>query len=177
MSSRQETLARAVESSRELFVRFLAGFDEVNRTRQVPNLPNHAVWTLGHLALTMHRAAEKIDGQSLPENGFRVGEASTDFFDTESICFDSIPTDDPSRYPSLQRASAIFDAACARLAEAARSSSDATLDQELKWGSIGVSVKAADLIIRNVFHNGTHAGQLVDLRRALSLPSVIQPRP
>lgn len=64
--SRAEHLAAALESTRPLLTRFLAGFDEANRTRQPTNLPNHVVWTLGHLALTMLRTADRIRGFDAP---------------------------------------------------------------------------------------------------------------
>ena len=38
------------------------------------------------------------------------------------------------------------------------------------WG--GQKVTRARLICRVVFHNGTHAGQILDLRRALGMPKL-----
>ena len=55
-----DEIADAIGSTSVLLDRYLNGFDDTNHTRQAPNLPNHVAWVLGHLALTMHRAAERI---------------------------------------------------------------------------------------------------------------------
>jgi hypothetical protein len=172
--NQQETLAGAVRSSRDLFLRFLAGFDESNRTRTAPALPNHVAWNLGHCALVMHRGAERLDGAPLPAEDFVTGDGTAgdaDHFDTESVSFGSAPADVPDEYPTLVRARAIFVTACDRLEAAARDASDAALQKTAPWG--GGAIANGDLVVRMCFHNGTHAGQLTDLRRALGLGSVI----
>ena len=63
----RETIAETALMARELMPRFFAGFDENNRTRQAPNLPNHLVWTLGHaalfLAMTCHQLGDSQQAQ------------------------------------------------------------------------------------------------------------------
>lgn len=171
--TRGEMLARTVCDSGELLRRYLAGFDDSNCTTQAPGLPNHVAWCLGHCALTMHRAAERLDGQALPEADFieRADRGDARRFGTESVSFDSQPTDDPQRYPGLARSTAIFNAACERLAHAARTIEDSRLDQTARWGR--AETPLCSLISRMVFHNGTHCGQIVDLRRALRLGSIL----
>ena len=173
--TRQQMLADGILATVPLVTRFLAGITEDNRTTQVPNLPNHVAWTLGHLALYLNRTAERLDRTPLSESDFITcdGAAGTqERFDTESSCFGSTPVDNPDIYPTLARATQIFESACNHLAAAAKQASDATLDQEIKWGSAQITLAA--LTQRMIFHNGLHAGQLTDLRRALSLESVIQ---
>ncbi|MFG0326337.1 MAG: DinB family protein [Phycisphaerales bacterium JB037] len=167
------TLARAVRTSSPLLLRFLGGFDESNRTTQAPGLPNHAAWTLGHLALTLHRAAERLDGSGLPERDFIAGAAAGDAerFGSESVAFGSRPVDEPGRYPSLERSRAIFEGAVDRLANGIGTSSRERLAQSEPWGRAETTM--GDLIVRMIVHNGTHAGQLADLRRALGMPPVI----
>ncbi len=58
------------------------------------------------------------------------------------------------------------------LLEAIRSAGDAGLARPVQWG--GSTITARDLAMRMVFHNGTHCGQLVDLRRALGLGPAIR---
>jgi hypothetical protein len=172
--SRTETLIAAVETSRETVHRFLVGFDEVNRTRQAPGMPNHAAWTLGHLALTLHRCAERVDGVDLPAADFLTGDGhagTAERYDTESICFNSQPADEPDHYPALQCGAAIFNAACDRLIATVRGATDAQLDAEIQWFSGSMSM--FDLLLRVTFHNALHAGQLVDLRRGLGLAPTI----
>lgn len=175
--SRQETLAEVIRSTKALLIRYLAGFTNENRTKQAVNLPNHAVWCLGHCALTMNRMAERFDGQSLPASDFIMGDgASGDArrFDTESVCFGSEPIDDLDRYPALERGVEIYESACDRFAAAIRAAPDEKLDESIPWHDGDMTL--SQLVMRICFHNGTHAGQLTDLRRALSFDRVIMPR-
>ncbi len=171
----QDVLANGVVASKDLLTRFLAGFNEENRTRQEANLPNHVVWTLGHLALTLNRVAERIDGGALPESDFLTGDGASGTasrYDTESVCFGSQPVGDGARYPTLARGVEIYQAACDRLADAVRSAETATLDREIPWH--GGEITLWSLVHRVTFHNGAHAGQITDLRRALELERVMQ---
>lgn len=175
--TQQETLARAVEASQAYLTRFLAGFNEASRTRQAPSLPNHAIWTLGHCALTMNRLAHNyLGGESLRESDFVTGDGNAGDsyrFDTESVSFGSQPADKPDIYPTLARGREVFESACTRLAAAVRSVDDAKLAAVMEWH--GTSYPTWSLVLRVCFHNATHAGQLTDLRRALGLAHVIKP--
>ena len=169
-----EMLAEVVLGSKSLMTRFLAGFDDRNRTSQAPSLPNHVVWCLGHCALTMHRVAERIDGASIPETDFVTGDGGAgddQRFDTESVCFGSEPVDDARRYPAFARAVQIFEAAGDHLAGAVRGADEATLNRDIPWGAAAIPLWR--LAIRVTFHNGVHGGQITDLRRALGLEKVI----
>jgi hypothetical protein len=172
----QDLLAESIISSRDLLARFLEGFDDANRTKQARDLPGHVAWILGHCALTMHSVAEHCDSRPLPESDFITGDGragGADRFDTESICFDSTPVDEPDRYPAMARCRAIFEAACDRLADSVRSASDKELDTMVAW-ALG-EIPLWKLVLRIAFHNGTHTGQIIDLRRALGLDRVIKP--
>ena len=79
--------------------------------------------------------------------------------------------DDPKLYPTHERSVAIFDTAVQRLVNAIRRADDAKLEMLVAWG--GGQVKLWSLAIRMVFHNGTHCGQLADLRRALGMQRII----
>lgn len=168
----QDVIAEAVDASRTQMFRYLAGFDESNRTRQAPSLPNHAAWVLGHCALTMHRVAEKLDAGPLPSGDFIAsatqGDASR--FATESVSFGSTPTDQPSHFPSLERSKAIYVAAIERLMAAVRAASDAKLQEVIPWGPVQLPLYQA--AIRMAMHNGMHIGQLANLRRALGFKSI-----
>ena len=173
MTSRQEIFASGVVESRDLLCRYLKGFDDSNHTKQAANLPNHVAWTLGHVSMVMNRVAEKLDGQPMPPESFVKGDGSAggrERYDTESISFNSKPLDDSSRYPTFSRCTQIFDASVDRLAAALRRAADAQLDTSTRWGAGETTI--ANLAIRMVFHNGTHTGQLADLRRALKMGSI-----
>ena len=168
-------LAEFILSTKPFFVRFIDGFDDSTCTLQGENLPNHVAWSLGHCALTMNRAAERFDNKPLPETDFIMGDGTngdSSRFDTESVCFDSMPTPDPSYWPRLPRATEIYESACDRFAESVRIATDAKLDEMIDFH--GNELPLYTLIMRLCFHNGTHAGQIIDLRRALSMQRVIK---
>ena len=175
---RGELLAHNVLNAQTLFERFLAGFDESNRTTQAPSLPNHLAWTLGHLAITAQRGAHRVlghdDPQPLPADAFVEGDrGNATQYATESVSFGSQPTDDPDAYPSIERGLGVMHDAHEALADALRNANDDALDRETPWGAGTLTV--SDLALRMGFHVGTHTGQIVDLRRALGFGSVLQP--
>lgn len=172
-------LAHNVLHCQTLFERFLVGFTDDTRTRQAPALPNHVAWTLGHLGLTARRCAERVGGRdepgALPPVDFVMGDrGDARRFGIESVAFASTPTDDADRYPSLKRSLEIMRDAHAALADALRAAGDEALARETPWGAGRTTV--SDLALRMGFHIGTHAGQIVDLRRALGLgPALARP--
>jgi len=177
MTLRADAFADSILATMPLFTRFLAGFDEDSRTLQSPGMPNHVIWTLGHLAVTMHRVAAYFDDGPMPESDFTTGDGTAgdaQRFDTESVCIGSVPSTDGSIYPSLERGRIIFEQACQRFAKAVRSAGDATLDETIDWHDGPLALWS--LVSRVCFHNGTHAGQLIDLRRALGMQPVIVPK-
>ena len=174
MLNAKDVLAEGVLSCRDLLKRFLAGFDDDNRTRQADGLPNHLVWTLGHVSLYFHRTAERIDGRPLPEADFFAGDGKggdAERYDTGTISFNSAPADESDRYPRLARGLAVFDGACGRLADAVRGAEAETLEQTVEWA--GSELPLWGLVQRVTFHCGCHTGQIMDLRRALGLGRVI----
>lgn len=172
MSLRQNMLADAIIAGKALVIRFLPGFDDSNHTRQATGLPNHLAWCLGHLALTMARTAERLDGVPPAESDFIAGtRGDRERFGIESVSFNSTPADDPGNYPTFARCVQIFENACDRLAAAARAASDSKLDSMTKWGATDIPLWNA--VARMLFHNGTHTGQIIDLRRALGFGRVL----
>lgn len=173
----QDVLAEGILSTKALAARYYVGFDESNRTRQAENLPNHFAWNLGHLALTMHRAAERISGKTgLPESDFLTGGTPAGGgdarrFATESVGFGSKPVDAPSQYPSFDRCIAIFNSACDHLAAIVRAMPDSELEAGAPWGQ-GQTLPKFQMAQRMIFHNGDHVGQLADLRRAFGFKSI-----
>src|ERR1044071_4733811 len=127
----RDTIADAILTTKPLAARYFAGFDDTNHTAQAPGLPNHLAWSLGHLALTMSRICEKIDGRPLPEASFSadpVGAAATRYC-TEDIAFASRPLADATRYPALARCIEIYNDACDRLAAAVRDAAETKLGE------------------------------------------------
>ena len=177
-SARANLLAEQILQTKPLLARYLAGFNDVTAVRQTPDLPNHVAWNLGHLALTMHRFAEKIDGQGPPAEDFVLnpgsdgtqGSRDRGVFDAAAVSFGSVVSDRHDRFPTLARAQQTYDRACDRLAATLRGLSDARLEETIQWGNQPVPIWAA--ATRMVFHNGFHTGQIADLRRALGFKSI-----
>lgn len=177
MSTRGELLAEITLLNKQLLGRYLVGFNDVTAVRQTPDLPNHVAWTLGHLALTMHRVAASIEGTGvgLPEKDFVngggfAGSKDKGYIDADAVGFGSKPEDRHDKYPTLARTTEIFNTACDRLAAAVRTCDDAKLDSVVPFGSMQMPVWA--LVSRMTFHNGFHTGQIADLRRALGFRSI-----
>jgi DinB superfamily len=174
----QEAIAQAVLATKPLAARYLAGFDDSNHTRQAPSLPNHVAWNLGHLAITMHRAADRIAGREadltadLILGGRADGGGDMLRFATESVSFGSRPVDDSSQYPRLARCIEIFNNAADRVARAIRELPDDQLQTPVPWGGAGMTIPKHLMASRMVFHNGDHVGQIADLRRALGFKSI-----
>jgi hypothetical protein len=171
MTTRGELLSDITLTNKLLLGRYLVGFNDVTHVRQTPDLPNHLSWILGHLALTMNRIAEKLDGQPLPEKDFVKadgfgGSRDKGRFDTEAVSFGSKPEERHDRFPSLARSTEIFNHACDRLAAAVRACPDSKLDELTPW-VVGQPLPLWALVARMTFHNGFHTGQIADLRRAL----------
>lgn len=169
----QEFLGQALESNKMLLTRYLVGFDDSTHTRQAPGLPNHVAWSLGHLAMTMHRTAEKLDGRPIPSADFIAGATAGDAsrYGTETVAFGSSPVDDAALYPTLARATEIYNAACDRIARAVRAATDDQLAAPIAWGN--AQVPTGMIAARMIFHNGAHTGQIADLRRALGMKRVL----
>jgi hypothetical protein len=168
---RRTTIAEGIAATKPALTRYLKGFDDTNHTRQAPNLPNHAAWCLGHLALTMHRVAEKLDGSPLPPSNFIQGPACTStHYATEAISFGSPAPSPTTPFPSFARCVEAFNGAVDRLAAAVRNAPDAKLDETIKWGPADSPLWAVAL--RMIYHNGTHTGEIADLRRALGMGSI-----
>lgn len=173
--TRRDALADGIQACKALTARYFPGFDDSNRTRQAPGLPNHFAWNLGHCALTMHRVAGLVAGDAsaeLPASDFIPGAARGDAarFGTESVAFGSRPADDPGAYPAFARCVAIYDAACDRFASAVRTAPESRLDEPVKWGPAEIPLYM--LAMRMIFHNGDHLGQIADLRRALGFKPI-----
>lgn len=165
----QSVIADTIELSKANLARYLVGFDDATSTRQAANLPNHVRWNIGHLALTMHRVAEKADGKPLPESDFAAATQAGRFH-TEPVAFGSKPADEEIAYPPLARCVEIYNAAVDRLSAAARALPDARITEPAAWA--GGQTPLYQLIVRMAYHNGFHIGQIADMRRALGFKSI-----
>lgn len=166
----QDAVASAIEMTKTLTGRYLAGFDDSSSVKQATNLPNHVRWNLGHCALTMHRVAEKVGGGVLPDSDFATSAGDARRFHTDMVSFGSKPGEGAGDYPPLARCVEIYNAACDRLAAAMRALPEKRLTEEVDWVTFKVPLYL--LVLRMCFHNGFHTGQIADLRRAFGFKSI-----
>lgn len=169
----QDYLADTILGSRDNFFRYMVGFEEEDRVRAAPGLPNHAAWCMGHCALVMHRIAEKLGAGGLPDADFLVGAERGDSrrYGTESVAFGSSPSVESGVFPTLVRCREIFSNAAEHLAGAIRSLSEDQLNATVQFFP-KYAAPAWHIVARMAFHNGFHAGQIADLRRALGMKSI-----
>lgn len=171
-------LAAMLRSTEPLMMRYLEGFTDATRCSQAHGMKNHLAWIIGHCALTMHRVAERVEGFDTPQRLLTsdwvhgdgtAGDPSR--FDTESVRYGSEPSTDPKRYPRMDRCVEILQVAFGHLAVTLEAAKPEALDRKTRWG--GGEVRVRDLVPRMIFHNGTHTGQIIDLRRALGMPKTV----
>jgi hypothetical protein len=171
---RRDALADTVLQSRGLLMHHLNGFDDTNHTATAGATSTHVAWILGHLALDMLRAAEKLDGDARIDAGFIPGAASGDarrFGATGVACDSSGPGDAQTVYPGFSRCVEIFSHAADRVAAALRAVPDPALDEPVPV-ACGMLMPRWNVVPRVVFHNGRHCAQIADLRAALGLQPV-----
>ncbi len=151
------------EFAHGMTAKFLRGFSDAQLTAQPAGLPNHALWTVGHLAVTAQWLAGMIDGKpgTLP--------ASYD----KLFGYGSTPIDDPAAYPPYAEVLREFDSTFARVIDAARALDDAGLHAPCTCDTGGFCSDKLDAINKGAWHEGWHLGQLASLRKALGLPSAM----
>lgn len=169
----QDYLADTILGSRDNFFRYMVGFEEADRVRTAPGLPNHAAWCMGHCALVMHRIAEKLGAGGPPDSDFVVGADRGDStrYGTEAVAFGSLPSSETGAFPTLVRCREIFSGAAEHLAGAIRTLSEEQLNETVQFFP-KYAAPAWQIVARMAFHNGFHAGQVADLRRAMGMKSI-----
>lgn len=159
------SVVRVANFNRELLRRMLADIPAADMCKQPPGLPNHPTWLMGHLAMVRNSIAKQ------------AGNPSADFPESWGKLFgrNSTPTADSSQYPGKDELWKTFE----RLHDhALRAASELTSEQLAGPHTIDVLKPAfptlGDLLVQMLTsHDGLHAGQLSDWRRANGLPRMI----
>lgn len=156
--SRDHHLALATWSHAYV-VKVANAFADGNTTTQAPGVPNHALWTVGHLAVTNAWMYSLLTGEksSVPATYDAMFNMGT------------IPHQDASQYPSFDEVKKVYDESFEQIASIFRSMNDAELFKPCVQDSQGFVTSKMDVMSKTAWHEGWHIGQLVDLRRALSL--------
>lgn len=123
---------------------------------------NHALWVMGHLAMTDAWLAGEIGitGVSVPESyhklfgmGSKPGASATD-------------------YPSAAEVRGVFSECRGATLAWLESATPEQLSVSLKEKSGGFADDVLDAFLKMAWHEGWHCGQLGTLRRALGLKSI-----
>ncbi|MHC4065464.1 MAG: DinB family protein [Planctomycetota bacterium] len=146
-------------------------FSRANTNRLLEDIPqdkllhqtqdggSHALWVMGHLAVTDDTIAGSYDsgGKKLPENY------------PELFGMGSKRTTDAAAYPPAGEVRERFVAARQRLLQAVETADAAVLDEALPQESRGFAPDKLGLLFSIAWHEGLHAGQLTMVRRSLGL--------
>ncbi len=147
-----------------LLDKMLATFPSDKMLFQPSPTSNHALWTMGHLAMTYMWLVTMFDPKkapALPDSYHRLfGMGST-------------PTSDAGAYPPPAQVRKDFDACFKAFLACVQDLRDSDLYAPCASESGGFCTCKIDAAMKGAWHDGWHAGQLADLRRALKLPSVM----
>ena len=120
---------------------------------------NHALWVMGHLAVTDDMLAGLYDGGAarLPETyGKLFGMGSR-------------PTNDAAVYPPVAEVRRHFAATHERLLAAVQAADDATLNSSLPGEIEGFASDRLAALFNIAWHEGLHAGQITTVRKSLGI--------
>lgn len=141
----------------------LDGLPDEHALAQLPGANNHKAWTLGHQAISRAWFASSIGG-TLP----KMPETYNALFGTASK-----PSSDPALYPPLDELRANYRLAFEAMIRAVESLSDADLAKPAHGDSGGFISTRLDAVLKAVWHEGWHGGQIATLRRGLGLPPLM----
>ena len=141
----------------------LADWPADKLTYQSVPTDNHALWTIGHLAMTYSWLASLLDGHMTP-----MPDSYNALFGMGSK-----PVSDPSIYPPMGEVRHNFDAAYTRLMDLAAKIKPSDAGKPTVGNSHGFASDRADVLDKAAWHEGWHSGQLSSLRRNLGLKNVM----
>lgn len=150
----------ALEFARGATLKLAADIPEDKMTHRPQPGANHAAWLLGHLAYADDGFHAKLSG-----NPSQLSENHAALFGMGSE-----PTDDADAYPSKAELIATLEKTHATLVEWFQSLDEEKLASPLPedWAMFGPNHAAVASTL--AWHEGMHAGQLVEVRRSLDLP-------
>lgn len=142
--------------------KLVADVPEHQITHQVQGVPNHFLWTLGHLTTFYSWATGLLGGTPTPlDERFQ-----------QRFGYKSQPVNNASAYPSLDSVRRGRDQAFHAMIEAARALGVTDVDQPTAMDSHGFAKSRLDVLHKAAWHEGWHHGQLSLLRRDLGLPGL-----
>lgn len=150
----------ALAFAREATLNLAEGITDEQLTHRPQAGANHAAWILGHLAYADNGFYTKLSGNAsvLPDNFDSLFGMGTE------------PTDDAGVYPSKSELLATLEKSHATITDWFRNLSDEQLAAPLPEGFERFGPNHAALAATLAWHEGIHAGQLIEVRRSLGLP-------
>lgn len=123
---------------------------------------NHALWVMGHLAVTDAWIASEagVAGAAVPEAYHKL------------FGMGSKPSANAADYPSADEVRSVFSEVRGKLLAWYESAGDAQLSASLKEKTGGFANDVLDAFNKIAWHEGWHSGQVATLRRALGLKSI-----
>lgn len=121
--------------------------------------PNHALWTAGHMATGYRWWTSIIGGKPHP--------LSEDF--EKAFGYGSTPHGDASKYPSFDEVMRQHDAAFAALMDGVASLDASAMHESTAEKTGGFCKDRLDAILKCVWHEGWHQGQLSLLKKGLGI--------
>jgi hypothetical protein len=147
-----------------LIDKMLASFPADKMFFQPSPTSNHAVWTMGHLAMTYMWLVTMFDPSKAPA----LPDSYNGLFGMGST-----PSSEPSNYPPHAQVRQHYDACFAAFLRCVEDLKESDLYAPCASESGGFCSCKIDAAMKGAWHDGWHAGQLSDLRRALKLPSIM----
>lgn len=150
----------ALDFARSATLKLAADITDEQMTHRPTPQANHAAWILGHLAYADDGFRTKLSGNEavIPENYEALFGMGT------------TPSDDASLYPSKADLIAVLEQSHAALTSWFKSLSDEQIASPLPEGMEMFGANHATLAATMTWHEGIHAGQLIEVRRSLGLP-------
>lgn len=153
-----------VKFAHGLIDKMLASFPADKMFFQPAPTSNHAVWTMGHLAMTYMWLVTMFDPRLAPA----LPDSYNGLFGMGSKV-----SSDASAYPPPAQVRKDYDACFAAFLRCVEALKESDLYAPCASESGGFCTCKIDAAMKGAWHDGWHAGQLSDLRRALKLPSVM----
>jgi len=120
---------------------------------------NHALWVMGHLAVTDDMLAGFYDGRAK-----QLPEAYEKLFGMGST-----PTGDRAAYPTPAEVGERMATVRKRFTDAVETADAAALAEPLPEGFEGFAPDKLGMLFSLAWHEGLHAGQLTMIRRSLGI--------
>jgi hypothetical protein len=160
-AARDRSLA-ALDFARQCTRRLLEDFPTEMAAYQLAGEGPHALWILGHLAVS----DEWIEGMIAPFES-RLPKSYKMHFGHQST-----PHRDADAYPLFHEVIAHFEASRKQLISAVHSATDDQLLRQLGDEGVGFANDPLDAVTKTAWHEGWHAGQLSRIRLSLGLPGI-----